>query len=56
MQLSLGVDEIYTLTTVTTGQRGDHGEPPVSAPFPIDYFSCYQSKNPENTDTGGRVG
>ena len=56
MQLSLGVDEIYTLTTVTTGQRGDHGEPPVSAPFPIDYFSYYQSKNPENTDTGGRVG
>ena len=56
MQLPLGVDEIYTLTTMTTGQRGDHGEPPVAAPFPIDYFSYYESKNLENTDAGGRVG
>ena len=42
VHMSLGVDEIYTLTTVTTGQKGDHGEPPAAAPFDIEYFGYFQ--------------
>ena len=33
-QLSLGVDEIYTLSTITTGNKGAHPNPPQSSPFP----------------------
>ena len=52
VQLALGVDEIYTLTTVTTGQRGDHGQPPASAPFPIDYFAFFSSKRRSQPSCG----
>ena len=52
VQLALGVDEIYTLTTVTTGQRGDHGQPPASAPFPVDYFAFLSSKRRSQPSCG----
>ncbi|KAK7109521.1 hypothetical protein V1264_013550 [Littorina saxatilis] len=45
VQVSLGVDEIYTLTTVTTGKKGDYGTIPDSKPFPIDLFSFFESLN-----------
>uniref|UniRef100_A0A4W4HA08 Galactocerebrosidase n=1 Tax=Electrophorus electricus TaxID=8005 RepID=A0A4W4HA08_ELEEL len=35
--LDLNVDEVYTVTTVTTGQKGSYPEPPPSAPFPKAY-------------------
>lgn len=35
--LDLEVDEVYTLTTVTTGSKGSYPEPPSSAPFPKIY-------------------
>lgn len=39
--LVLGVDEIFTLTTVTTGHKGDYGPPPSSAPFPKNYYAFF---------------
>ncbi|XP_056666555.1 galactocerebrosidase-like isoform X2 [Monodelphis domestica] len=35
--LKLGVDELYTLTTITTGQKGSHPIPPESRPFPSNF-------------------
>uniref|UniRef100_A0A674AZS5 Galactosylceramidase b n=1 Tax=Salmo trutta TaxID=8032 RepID=A0A674AZS5_SALTR len=35
--LSLYVDEVYTLTTITTGQKGTYPDPPPSGPFPKVY-------------------
>uniref|UniRef100_F7DCB3 Galactocerebrosidase n=1 Tax=Monodelphis domestica TaxID=13616 RepID=F7DCB3_MONDO len=35
--LKLGLDEVYTLTTITTGQKGSHPTPPESRPFPSNY-------------------
>lgn len=35
--LSLAEDEVYTLTTVTTGQKGSFAAPPPSQPFPKNY-------------------
>ncbi|KAK3746527.1 hypothetical protein RRG08_016697 [Elysia crispata] len=48
-QLSLGVDEIYTLSTIKTGNKGAHPNPPQSSPFPqvvSDMFEEY----PENSE------
>ncbi|XP_076470958.1 galactocerebrosidase-like [Babylonia areolata] len=45
VQVTLGVNEIYTLTTMTTGQKGDHGPPPAPAPFPVDYFAFFDELN-----------
>ncbi|KAH9520075.1 hypothetical protein Btru_059869 [Bulinus truncatus] len=41
--LSLGVDEVVTLTTVKTGFHGTHPDPPVSKPFPLPYFEDFES-------------
>ncbi|XP_051905572.1 galactocerebrosidase-like [Hippocampus zosterae] len=35
--LSLSEDELYTVTTMTTGQKGNYPDPPASSPFPKDY-------------------
>ena len=39
--LSLGVDEMYTLTTKDTGRRGDGGKIPKPHAFPIPYKDNY---------------
>ncbi|XP_030634585.1 galactocerebrosidase [Chanos chanos] len=48
--LSLDVDEVYTLTTLTTGQKGSYPEPPASAPFPKKYKDDFNVKNPSFTE------
>ncbi|XP_067099054.1 galactocerebrosidase isoform X2 [Osmerus mordax] len=35
--LTLDIDEVYTITTITTGQKGTYPDPPPSAPFPKVY-------------------
>ncbi|XP_059176870.1 galactocerebrosidase-like isoform X3 [Physella acuta] len=46
--LSLGLDEVITLTTLTGGQRGSYPSPPPPKPFPLPYkddfegYSLYQ--------------
>ena len=42
--LDLEVDEIYTLTTMATGQKGTFPDPPASAPFPVPYQDNFDSK------------
>ncbi|XP_056090978.1 galactocerebrosidase [Rhinichthys klamathensis goyatoka] len=35
--IELDVDEVYTFTTVTNGQRGSYPDPPPTSPFPKKY-------------------
>lgn len=35
--IELDVDEVYTFTTVTNGQKGSYPDPPPTAPFPKKY-------------------
>ena len=35
--LKLGVDEIWTLTTLTTGAKGSYPDPPASKAFILPY-------------------
>uniref|UniRef100_A0A671XEQ6 Galactocerebrosidase n=1 Tax=Sparus aurata TaxID=8175 RepID=A0A671XEQ6_SPAAU len=44
--LHLAEDEVYTLTTVTTGQKGSYPDPPPSAPFPKVYKDDFNVRNP----------
>ncbi|XP_069064226.1 galactocerebrosidase isoform X3 [Pleurodeles waltl] len=44
--LELGVDEVYTLTTVTTGNKGSFPDPPASQPFPTKYKDDFRVRNP----------
>ncbi|KAK1793143.1 hypothetical protein P4O66_011555 [Electrophorus voltai] len=44
--LDLNVDEVYTVTTVTTGQKGSYPEPPPSAPFPKAYKDDFNVQTP----------
>nr|XP_043902999.1 galactocerebrosidase isoform X1 [Solea senegalensis] len=44
--LNLAEDEVYTLTTVTTGQRGSYPEPPASARFPKVYKDDFNVRAP----------
>ncbi|XP_064601380.1 LOW QUALITY PROTEIN: galactocerebrosidase-like [Liolophura sinensis] len=41
--LSLGVDEMYTLTTVSTGQKGTAPNPLPSKPFPLPYKDDFEA-------------
>uniref|UniRef100_A0A8C6WWP6 Galactocerebrosidase n=1 Tax=Neogobius melanostomus TaxID=47308 RepID=A0A8C6WWP6_9GOBI len=44
--LNLQEDEVYTITTVTTGLKGSYPNPPPSAPFPKVYKDDFDNKNP----------
>ncbi|XP_056152027.1 galactocerebrosidase isoform X2 [Lampris incognitus] len=44
--LSLGEDEVYTLTTITTGLKGSYAAPPPSARFPKVYKDDFNVANP----------
>lgn len=44
--LDLDVDEVYTVTTITTGLKGSYPEPPPSSPFPKTYKDDFNVKNP----------
>uniref|UniRef100_A0A8C5SGH7 Galactocerebrosidase n=1 Tax=Laticauda laticaudata TaxID=8630 RepID=A0A8C5SGH7_LATLA len=46
LMLSLGLDEIYTLTTLTTGHKSSSLEPPPSQPFPSTYKDDFNIRNP----------
>uniref|UniRef100_A0A8C9WK94 Galactocerebrosidase n=1 Tax=Scleropages formosus TaxID=113540 RepID=A0A8C9WK94_SCLFO len=48
--LDLDVDEVYTLTTITTGQKGAHPAPPSSTPFPKIYKDDFNVRNPPFTE------
>nr|XP_033808926.1 galactocerebrosidase isoform X2 [Geotrypetes seraphini] len=44
--LELDTDEVYTLTTITTGQKGFYPDPPKSQPFPSHYKDDFDARNP----------
>ncbi|KAM3594242.1 uncharacterized protein V6R79_004709 [Siganus canaliculatus] len=44
--LNLAEDEVYTLTTITTGQKGSYPDPPSSAPFPKVYKDDFDVRSP----------
>ncbi|XP_073322287.1 galactocerebrosidase isoform X2 [Pagrus major] len=44
--LDLAEDEVYTLTTVTTGLKGSYPDPPRSARFPKVYKDDFNVRNP----------
>ncbi|XP_060918613.1 galactocerebrosidase isoform X2 [Labrus mixtus] len=44
--LNLAEDEVYTLTTLTTGQKGVYPAPPPSARFPKVYKDDFNVRNP----------
>ncbi|KAJ8409140.1 hypothetical protein AAFF_G00241610 [Aldrovandia affinis] len=48
--LNLEPDEVYTLTTVTTGQKGSYPAPPDSTPFPKTYKDDFDVRNPHFTE------
>ncbi|XP_032883596.1 galactocerebrosidase isoform X2 [Amblyraja radiata] len=44
--MPVGVDEIWTLTTISTGKRGTVPQPPPSRSFPKDYKDDFNVKTP----------
>uniref|UniRef100_A0A3Q3XEL3 Galactocerebrosidase n=1 Tax=Mola mola TaxID=94237 RepID=A0A3Q3XEL3_MOLML len=44
--LHLDVDEVYTLTTIKTGEKGSYPDPPPAAPFPKVYKDNFNVRNP----------
>ncbi|CAL1547008.1 unnamed protein product [Lymnaea stagnalis] len=42
LSLTLGVDEIYSLTTLKTAMHGEYGLPPNSAPFPLPFVENFE--------------
>ncbi|XP_067656903.1 galactocerebrosidase-like [Haliotis asinina] len=42
IRFKLGVDQVLTLTTVATGNRGQYPPPPPSKPFPLPYFVNFE--------------
>ncbi|XP_063146260.1 galactocerebrosidase isoform X1 [Candoia aspera] len=46
LTLNLGLDEIYTLTTLTTGHKSFFSEPPPSQSFPSSYKDDFNIRNP----------
>lgn len=43
--LKLDVDEVYTITTVNTGQKGSYPDPPKSCLFPKNYSDDFTVGN-----------
>lgn len=41
--LTIPVDSLWTITTLTTGGKGDHGPPPPDAPFPFPFADNYDA-------------
>nr|XP_028573944.1 galactocerebrosidase isoform X1 [Podarcis muralis] len=46
LTLNLGLDEVYTLTTLTAGFEKPFPDPPASQPFPSDYKDDFNIRNP----------
>ncbi|GFO19229.1 galactocerebrosidase [Plakobranchus ocellatus] len=50
--VSLGLDEIFTLTTITSGNKGSYPKPPEPKPFPLPYSDNFEghhvSEDPYN--------
>ncbi|XP_056620631.1 galactocerebrosidase [Triplophysa dalaica] len=44
--LKLDVDEVYTITSITTGQKGFYAEPPKPSLFPKNYSDDFTVDNP----------
>ncbi|XP_063295997.1 galactocerebrosidase isoform X1 [Pelobates fuscus] len=44
--LELGINEVYTVTTLLTGQKGTYPQPPKSQPFPLKYKDDFNVRNP----------
>ncbi|GFO19227.1 galactocerebrosidase [Plakobranchus ocellatus] len=42
-KLTLGLDEIVTLTTLTTGNKGSHPTPPGPKPYPLPYSDNFEA-------------
>uniref|UniRef100_A0A0B7BI09 galactosylceramidase n=1 Tax=Arion vulgaris TaxID=1028688 RepID=A0A0B7BI09_9EUPU len=42
LTLIVEVDHVYTLTTVSDGQHGQHDPPPPSAPFPLPFVETFE--------------
>ncbi|XP_046572254.1 galactocerebrosidase-like isoform X1 [Haliotis rubra] len=40
---SVGLDEVYSLTTLNTGHKGDFGPPPAAKSFPLPYVEDFDS-------------
>uniref|UniRef100_UPI00358E1542 galactocerebrosidase n=1 Tax=Myxine glutinosa TaxID=7769 RepID=UPI00358E1542 len=45
--LQLGVDEIYTVTSMATGRHGQHPDPPGPRPFPVLYKDDFDVGYPQ---------
>uniref|UniRef100_A0ACB8G554 Uncharacterized protein n=1 Tax=Sphaerodactylus townsendi TaxID=933632 RepID=A0ACB8G554_9SAUR len=46
LTVNLGLDEVYTLTTLTTGRKSRYPDPPPSKPFPSTYKDDFNIRNP----------
>ncbi len=42
--MDLDINEVYTLTTLTSGNMGHYDAPPPVTPFPVPYSEDFQSK------------
>ncbi|KAK3611679.1 hypothetical protein CHS0354_012049 [Potamilus streckersoni] len=42
LQIDLGIDEMYTMTTLTAGQKGIYPDPPAPTPFPLPYKETFE--------------
>lgn len=42
VHLRLDVDQVVTLTTLKTGQKGSYAVPPASKPFPVPYKDDFE--------------
>jgi len=51
--MDLGVDEMYTVTTVPTGRKGVYPPPPPSKPFPLPYGDDFECELFNNYLSGG---